>query len=421
MTSDSETKALLDNGQDPGQPAEPVQYASLGCNQDVAIRVIVIILFVIGLEMGGLTKNQYVYKWIETNSNSTNTALNASHENSPTTSLDPCGSNISAGNEKTDQSEATLWLLYFSLCEHGISIPMILLYGSYSDFVGRKPLMIIPCIGNCIQYAIKAFIVYKNLPLVYFFIAYVCIGLCGGHYPFYLAMMASVADKTDSNNTRAFGIAIVEAVIGVGVCAAQVGTGYLIKDFGYMYPMVATSGIFGLCFFIVVFGVSDTRSPTSTKHITLLVYLKQIFGMFLSKSHIATGSVFTFNMTMLSFFLLYMVATVFNTIGTLYELRSPFCWDSRTIGWYGFGTDIVQYVFGLFVVKGLQMCLSHGAVIILALLSSIATCVITGLATSSLMLYISKCYVILSRASYYTLTPTLFSCMWDRRVKMEKA
>ncbi|XP_033745332.1 proton-coupled folate transporter-like [Pecten maximus] len=395
MTSDTESKSLLDK-QPEVQKSENTQYDSSGSSFDICIRVVVTILFVIGLEGGGLTKNQYVYSWIEKNTNSSSTVFNSSHGNITTASQDPCGGNISAGNEKKDQSLASMWLLYFSLCEHGIAVPMVLLYGSYSDYLGRKPLMIVSCVGYCMQYIMKSFIVYKNLPLTYFFIPYSWTGLCGGHYPFYLAMMASVADKTSNNKKRVFGIAIVETMIGVGKSSAQVGTGYFIKSFGYMYPMIAVAGLFAVCLLIIPFGIADTRATRSTKHVTLLVHIKKIFGMFFSKSHVMSGSVFTFNMALITFFLLYMAASDSSTLGTLYQLRSPFCWDSTKIGWYGFGTDILQYVFSLFVVKCLQICLSDGTVIVYTLISSIAGSVITGLATTSLMLYISSGAGILS-------------------------
>ncbi|XP_060076440.1 uncharacterized protein LOC132556065 [Ylistrum balloti] len=390
MTSDLETKTLLDNHQEEERTEKSPSDSSTSL-MDIFIRVVLIILFVIGLQMGGLTKNQYVYKWVEENSNSSTNVMNTSYDSTSTTiSPDPCGGSVSAKSEKKDQSAAALWLLYFSLCEHGIAIPMIMMYSSYSDFVGRKPLMMISCIGFCFQFATKSFIVYKNLSLIYFFIPCVLTGISGGHYPFYIAMTASVADKTDNNKKRAFGIALFEAVTGVGVSTAHVGTGYLIKSFGYMYPMVAASGIFAVCFFITLFAIKDTRLPRSTKHITIGVHLKNIFGMFLSKSYILTGSVLTFNLTMLTIFLLLMAASDSSTIGVLYQLRSPFCWDSRKIGWYGFGTDILKYLFGLVVVKWLQMCLPDVTVIMITITSAIASSVITGFADTSLMLYISS-------------------------------
>ncbi|XP_060076439.1 proton-coupled folate transporter-like [Ylistrum balloti] len=399
MTSDLETKTLLDNHQEEERTEKNPSDSSTSL-LDICFRVVLIILFLIGSEMGGLTKNQYVYKWVEENSNSSTNVMNTSYDSTSTTiSPDPCGGSVSAKSEKKDQSEAALWLLYFSLCEHGIAIPMIMMYSSYSDFVGRKPLMMISCIGYCLQYAIKSFIVYKNLSLVYFFIPYVLSGISGGHFPFYIAMSASVADKTDNNKKRAFGVALFEAVTGVGISTAQVGTGYLIKEFGYLYPMVASSGIFAVCFFITLFAIKETRLPRSTKHITIGVHLKNIFGMFLSKSYILTGSVLTFNLTMLTIFLLLMAASDYSTIGALYQLRSPFCWDSSKIGWYGFGTDILKYLFGLVVVKWLQMCLPDVTVIMITITSAIASSVITGFADTSLMLYISSAAGMLSLMS----------------------
>lgn len=386
MKSDTESKPLLDD-QPEEQKKDNIQVVTSGTYIDIVVRVVLIILFVVGLEAGSLVKNQYVYKWIEENSNSSINSLNSTIKNS-TLSSDPCGGDISAGSEKKNQSAASIWLMYFSCVEHILAIPMLLFYGSYSDFIGRKPLMMIACGGFCIQYCLKAFIVYENYPLIYFLIPYGIAGITGGSYTFYLAMLASVADKTKHGKKRALGIAVVEALIGVGVSSAQIGTGYFIKDLGYMYPLVAVAGVFGTCLLLIPFGVTDTRSTRSTKHVKFFDYLRNIFGMFVRKSEILTNSVFIFNMTMLTFFLLYMGASD-STIDTLYQLRSPFCWDSRKIGWYGFGTDIVQYVFSLFLVRYLQMCLSDGT-IVLTLISAVATSIITGLANRSLMLYISS-------------------------------
>ena len=156
-----------------------------------------LVFYTCGITMGMAAMRQYTYKYVQDSKNET-----VKNESSKA----GCGANTtSSGTEK----EASNWLLYFQLTEYSIVLPVVAVCGVYSDFIGRKPFIIVVVVGGVLQYACFSTFIFFKLPLKYLFIGYTIGGLCGAERVMFMACSAAIADTTEDSKTRSYYMAMV--------------------------------------------------------------------------------------------------------------------------------------------------------------------------------------------------------------------
>lgn len=97
------------------------------------------------------------------------------------------------------------------------------LLGSWSDFAGRRVILIIPSIGMALQAAIYLLVMYLELPVVYFLVGRIVSGLSGDFSVILAGCFSYVSDISD-RETRTFRVAILEACLGLaGMLASIIG------------------------------------------------------------------------------------------------------------------------------------------------------------------------------------------------------
>ena len=77
-------------------------------------------------------------------------------------------------------------------------------------------------------------------------------------------------------------------------------------------------------------------------------------------------------------------------VETLFQLGYPFCWDSVQIGWYGTLRIGMLSIGGMVMIKVFHCCTTDEYIALAGFVTTIASSVITGLATVDSMFYVGK-------------------------------
>ncbi|KAJ8301429.1 hypothetical protein KUTeg_020416 [Tegillarca granosa] len=193
---------------------------------------------------------QYIYQRLQNSiDNYTSIPGSVIGSNISESNSNGCG-NVS--NENNLQHDASFWMMYFKLTEDGTELFSLSVFGVSSDFIGRKPLIILTLLGITLRYGGIAFIIYMNLDIGFLFIPYGIAGLIGNSSVFYVAIFSIIADTTKRDNTRTIYMTLFDFVHGIAVSGSQIGAGYLFKLMGYLFPLLLATGI---CFIAILPGL----------------------------------------------------------------------------------------------------------------------------------------------------------------------
>ena len=158
---------------------------------------------------------------------------------------------------KNDQSivqqETASWLKYISISSSLLSIFPTIMYGSWSDKLGRKPVMWLPLIGNLLRNVGLVFVSYfKRTPVYYIIIFAAVTSLFGGFATIIASTMSYVADIT-TKETRTRRVVILESMLYVSGAIASIGSGYILQYFGYVALYSTVVGVTTLIIIYMVF------------------------------------------------------------------------------------------------------------------------------------------------------------------------
>ena len=148
--------------------------------------------------------------------------------------------NLTKTQEEFVHQKTSKWILYQSVCLTLPSIFASLIFGSWSDKVGRKVILILPSVGSIllyINYILNA--VYLSLD-VNFLLVGVCISaLFGGFATTLLGVFSYISDITDKSQ-RTLRVAVLESMIFLGGTVGNLIGGVLVDHGGF-------GAAFGLC------------------------------------------------------------------------------------------------------------------------------------------------------------------------------
>lgn len=351
------------------------------------IIISIILIFIRGFqEMASVTLKQFVYSWCL----SEVTSYNNSYMNSTSghNSTDDCGHEGSKATELAAQKMASNWELYFNLLNAVLVFVTVSTFGTLSDYFGRKPFFCIAQLGYALKSGIIAAVIYFNLHIAWILLAYGIDGLCGSVYVVSMCTYSSTADVTQRSGSRILAIALMEMVLGVGKLTTQFGNGYFIQEYGYFYPMLtATAGtLFSFLFTILAFKETNVQR-TRQQHPTCAKLISRYIGFYVTTGSKKDRRIFW--LCLLVFVLVEISLQGRSDPVVLYQLGSPFCLSSEVIGWYDAVSILLWYILGLLMLKPLQFCMSANTVSCLGIVSSAAMFVVTGLAPSTLWIFLA--------------------------------
>jgi hypothetical protein len=231
------------------------------------------------------------------------------------------------------------------------------------------------------------------MPLYYYLIASGVEGLSGTVYGFNLINHAILADTTTTGKDRSFMMTVYDALIGVGAVCSNIATGYIIELLGYTYVYIIATGMLFLIPIVIKTTLNDPWKPSGNKSTLTIAKLPgQTFSL-CSNKQLINSKMFFFILYLLILSLGIFPYSSVSGIRTLYLIGPPFCWTSEHIGWFGAGSDFLKYIGGTGILKIIHvLCvrLKDEIIVVLGLVSSVASLVLLGFSNSDWMVYGGK-------------------------------
>ncbi|CAG5130692.1 unnamed protein product [Candidula unifasciata] len=265
------------------------------------------------------------------------------------------------------QSQASDLQTYYSYAQCVPAIFICLFIGSYSDYLGRRFLLLLPLFTVLVKMIITTCIIRFHLDLRFMYLAYGFDGLSGSWYALLMAMFALTADICTKESDRSFWIfftsfssAIVNAVLNI------VG-GYLISNYGFTEASILLSCMLAVSFFIPLFFLPETHlHRPKTKEYNPLVHMRRIFGFYFFDGSPRRKATFCLGILIFIIAVSYLIYQA--SLDALYQMHQPFCWDANQIGYYSSARGAGAFVAGAVILKILQKCMADKYIAMLGLL-----------------------------------------------------
>ncbi|UJR22922.1 hypothetical protein I4U23_025950 [Adineta vaga] len=215
------------------------------------------------------------------------------------------------------------------------ALPAVLTYvilGANCDRIGRKPLLILPCIGRIIRFIILLLLVELDLDDIWFIISNVIDGFFGSNSVLLLGAIAYITDcTTDQQRSRA--MLLEEAAVALTRIFPLLGIGFWLRYHGYTLPMAVNLGlnVAALIYLLIFQPESRGENSRSIFHVfkqLLKIRLSPIRGtyqVFLIKRH--GNNQRSIILLTLAQILLFIVLFGFASIHPLYLYGKPLCFD----------------------------------------------------------------------------------------------
>ncbi|CAL1533854.1 unnamed protein product [Lymnaea stagnalis] len=245
-----------------------------------------------------------------------------------------------------------------------------LIIGSYSDFLGRRLLLMFPVLSHLLRMALTTCIIKFNLDLNYTYIAYGIDGLAGSWFAILLGLFALTADMNASKHDRTFWIYFIGCATTIMSAGANVAVGYLIDYVDFFYACLLLVAMMLISFLVLIFTLQETlpvhlrpkgmgRNPLS--------HVRRIVSFYIFDGTVRRRM--TFCLCLLLF--VFGVANDLNvgSMDTLYQLHRPFCWSSKEIGNYNAIRSAGTAFLGVLLLKFLQCCMSDEKIGMIGILS----------------------------------------------------
>ncbi|XP_071081263.1 lysosomal proton-coupled steroid conjugate and bile acid symporter SLC46A3-like [Haliotis cracherodii] len=302
--------------------------------------------------------------------------------------LAPCFQNTSDPGyilQERAQIESSEKLSEFTIASSGIAVLCNVILGTYSDFFGRKFLYVICMTGYVLRTIVTVIIIHWNLDLDYLFLATGLYGLCGGSWSFTLASCAYTADNTPPHQSRSLWMAVIETVTGLSAALTSLAVGYFIQATGYFYPSLTSALVNVLGILVVILFMEETCPRQQRSCITPLQGLRNMMSVYVFQGTRLKKGLIWLGL------LIFLFSIINNSSGsnldTLFEMNLPFCWSPEKMGLFNTITYLVKNLVGVFLVKGLQYCMTDEVVALVATVSAIGGDLMWGFATNDFMLY----------------------------------
>ncbi|KAK7104341.1 proton-coupled folate transporter-like [Littorina saxatilis] len=285
------------------------------------------------------------------------------------------------------QTKTSRQILYMEYTQFIPAIFISLLVGSYADYLGRKYLVFVPLTGAFLKSLVFVVVIYLDLDVNYLYFAYTLDGLSGSLYVLLLGLSASIADVTTSARERVLLFAVLEVMLALAGAVSQIGTGYLIKGLGFPAPTLILCCLLFVGCVVLFFFMPETLKKPDHVVLSPVVHLRKVFGFYFFDGTVLNRALF--GCVLLIFFFITMINLGKFSVETLYEINTPFCWDSVRIGLFSGLRMFVQNLVGVFTLKTLSKVVRLEVIGMLGLLSGAAGFAVEAFADSDLMMYLS--------------------------------
>ncbi|XP_064632924.1 lysosomal proton-coupled steroid conjugate and bile acid symporter SLC46A3-like [Lineus longissimus] len=248
------------------------------------------------------------------------------------------------------QAETSKWMMYLQVLPSLLSVFTTLIYGAYSDGVGRRVALLIPCASTTVKFVLNCFIIYFNFPVYCFLIGQVFDGLGGSFATLTSAVFAYIADITRPDQ-RGMRLTIAETCLTLAMAISQLGLGYFIKATGFFWPYLTLTLVLILNMIYLIFFVPETVVPNKKRSFSVFRSLKQTYRSFTEKDN--SRNIKLFLLTLAVMLYTFPLQSRF-TLQILFTMNIPLCWSSVEVGIYqAVGALAIQFggLVGLKILK----------------------------------------------------------------------
>jgi len=207
-----------------------------------------------------------------------------------------------------------------------------ILLGSNCDRIGRRPLLIIPCLGRTLRYTILLLVVQYDLSDIWLIIANVIDGLFGSNSVLILGAIAYISDCT-TNNERARAMILEEGAVALTRIFPLLGLGFWLQHHGYTLPMSIILGINFAALIYIFLLQPESCGENNRRIFYIFKQLKQIrlspilgtYRVFFIKRHQHNQrTIILLTLTQIS---LFIILFGFVRIQALYLYGKPLCFN----------------------------------------------------------------------------------------------
>ena len=216
------------------------------------------------------------------------------------------------------------------------AIPAVLTYvilGANCDRIGRRPLLIIPCLGRIIRYIILLILVQINLDDIWLIIADVVDGLFGSNSLLLLGAIAYISDCTN-HQERGRAMILEEAAVALTRIFPLLGLGFWLQYHDYTLPMSICLGINVAALIYIYLFQPESYGPNKRELFHFVKQLKRVrlsairgtYRVFLTKRPGDNQrKLICLTVTQMS---LFVILFGFVSIHALYLYGKPFCFNA---------------------------------------------------------------------------------------------
>ncbi|GFO11135.1 proton-coupled folate transporter-like [Plakobranchus ocellatus] len=306
------------------------------------------------------------------------------------TSVDHCTSNTSdpdAKHANEVQEEATDLLTYLNFVQSVPTIFACFLVGSYSDYIGRRIMLLLPLLTAFINFGIISLVIGFNLDLNFLYIGFGLDGLAGTWVALLVVVFAITADISVSKDSRTLWILLLLCSGCIVTAGVTLGTSYLIDSVGFLYASLIPTTMAFVNFLVPLFFFQETLAQRPVVRIwSPMFHCRRLFGLFVTQGSRRRRA----TLTVCIFIFVFAVASELKreTIDSLYQLHEPFCWDARRIGLYNSIRTGGGNLLGALWLTLLKNCLPSEVVGMIGVLFQVAAYTFEGLLNKSWQFYI---------------------------------
>lgn len=206
-----------------------------------------------------------------------------------------------------------------------------------------------------------------NLDLWLFYVAFASEGVVGSGLAVFLSTYTIMADINIEKTDRVLWIAITSVLSAIMSACSNIIAGIMIKHVGFFptsaFLMCATAATL----LITLLFLPETKPQQEYRVLNLYKNVRRVFGFFLFEGTLRTKVTFTICLLTFLFGVINELGT--GAIDTLYQLHSPFCWDSTLIGYYSALRTGGAHVVAIFLLACIQRWVKVEYIGLLAALS----------------------------------------------------
>ncbi|RUS82484.1 hypothetical protein EGW08_009747 [Elysia chlorotica] len=266
-----------------------------------------------------------------------------------------------------------------------------LVFGSFSDYLGRRFLLLLPLFTGLFKVAMTTLIIRFHLSLSFLYLASAVDGMSGSWFTLLIALYSVTADINIGATSRTLSIFLIMCLSAASTAAVSIAVSDVISSLGFYDASLLTSAIAAVAFVVPLFLFPETlrcqqphiyttqaeekfgpdlpdpnfpedevhlvRSETSSPRgwVNLVTHLRRLFGFYLFVGTARQRA----EMVLLLLIFTFPVANEINlgAIDTLYQMHKPFCWGPRQIGSYNAIRSGGSNILGGVWMALLQKCL----------------------------------------------------------------